>query len=354
MYTIPDLDDSDDEFSTNKVPSLFKRSKIDEQPLEQQATIATNNDIIEEKKISSLNSTTIIENSTFNAYIPTADDDYSFPATATTSGGASNNNSHSEVPPIASTVPKKSSLSYAASLLVHSRQRGNPLLKYFRNVSWEYNDQILSDYQMSRTSCALYLSMRYHNLNPNYIYDRLKTKFPHDIKILLCQCDIKEPNHILKELARICLLSDFTLIVSWTDDESARYLETYKILENKSAEQLMERVENDYLTKLCDTLTTIKSVNKTDANTLLHAFGSLDSILNATQDQLNVCPGLGQLKAKRIYDAFHMPFLRQKRRLIVSQKLKEKNTQNEVVEIPDEDVYEQIEQIDVGDDSHDF
>lgn len=59
------------------------------------------------------------------------------------------------------------------SLLVNPKQKGNPLLKAISNVPWEYDD-IVPDYQMGKTTCALFLSLRYHNLNPDYIHERLK------------------------------------------------------------------------------------------------------------------------------------------------------------------------------------
>ncbi len=31
-----------------------------------------------------------------------------------------------------------------------------------------------SDYIIGQNACALYLSLRYHTLNPNYIHERLK------------------------------------------------------------------------------------------------------------------------------------------------------------------------------------
>ncbi|XP_042867036.1 mating-type switching protein swi10-like [Penaeus japonicus] len=58
-------------------------------------------------------------------------------------------------------------------VIVSSRQRGNPILKSIRNVPWEYGE-IVPDYTMGGTTCALFLSLRYHNLNPNYVHDRLK------------------------------------------------------------------------------------------------------------------------------------------------------------------------------------
>ena len=35
-------------------------------------------------------------------------------------------------------------------------QRGNPILKFIRNVPWEFGE-IIPDYQLGSTSCALYL-----------------------------------------------------------------------------------------------------------------------------------------------------------------------------------------------------
>lgn len=59
-----------------------------------------------------------------------------------------------------SSNPTSSSSTY--NLLVNPKQRGNPLLKAIHNVTWEFSD-IVPDYQMGQTSCALFLSLCYHN-----------------------------------------------------------------------------------------------------------------------------------------------------------------------------------------------
>ncbi|CAF2079905.1 unnamed protein product [Rotaria magnacalcarata] len=145
---------------------------------------------------------------------------------------------------------------------------------------------------MSRSSCALYLSLRYHQLSPNYIYERLKTtKLPYLLKLLLVQCDVNDPSQSLKELARLSIIYELILLISWNDEESAKYLETYKIMEGKSAESLMDLQQyqsNDFLTKYIDMITEVKSINKTDGQTLLHAFGSLEKILNSSNEQLSM------------------------------------------------------------------
>ena len=50
-------------------------------------------------------------------------------------------------------------------LYVHEVQRGNPLLKYIRNVKWEYSQDIIPDYSMGST-CALFVSVKFHFRHP--------------------------------------------------------------------------------------------------------------------------------------------------------------------------------------------
>ncbi|XP_078393304.1 DNA excision repair protein ERCC-1 [Cetorhinus maximus] len=154
-------------------------------------------------------------------------------------------------------------------------------------------------------------SLRYHCLNHDYIHKRLKDlgqSFA--LRVLLVHVDVKDPHQDLKELARISLLADCTLILAWSSEEAGRYLETYKAYENKSSDILKERVESDYISKVTDCLTTVKSVNKTDSVTLINTFKSLKDVVEASREELSLCPGLGPQKARRLFDVFHEPFLR--------------------------------------------
>jgi NAD-dependent DNA ligase len=64
------------------------------------------------------------------------------------------------------------------------------------------------------------------------------------------------------------------------------------------------------LLQLVSALTTVRSINRTDATTLLTTFGSLEKILKSTPETLGLCPGLGPQKASRLYKVLHQPFLR--------------------------------------------
>nr|XP_060507449.1 DNA excision repair protein ERCC-1 isoform X3 [Panthera onca] len=234
----------------------------------------------------------------------------------------------------------------SSSIIVSPRQRGNPVLKFVRNVPWEFGD-VLPDYVLGQSTCALFLrsrcrprrlhsseskeglpgfwgerdlsippsplppSLRYHNLHPDYIHGRLQSlgkSFA--LRVLLVQVDVKDPQQALKELAKMCILADCTLVLAWSPEEAGRYLETYKAYEQKPADLLMEKLEQDFVARVTECLTTVKSVNKTDSQTLLTTFGSLEQLIAASREDLALCPGLGPQKARRLFDVLHEPFLK--------------------------------------------
>uniref|UniRef100_A0A2S2N6H8 DNA excision repair protein ERCC-1 n=1 Tax=Schizaphis graminum TaxID=13262 RepID=A0A2S2N6H8_SCHGA len=200
-----------------------------------------------------------------------------------------------------------------SGVLVNNKQRGNPLLKSIVNVPWEYSDNILPDYVMGRTTCALFLSMRYHMLKPDYIYNRVKSLGKlYELRVLLLQIDVKEPHTALKQLTRMCLVAELTLMLAWSSEEAGKLIETYKIFENKPPDLIMEKAEADDYSRVANALTTIRAVNKTDAALLLSTFGSLENICNASQTALALCPGFAQHKATQLYNTLHKPFLKQK------------------------------------------
>jgi DNA excision repair protein ERCC-1 len=196
------------------------------------------------------------------------------------------------------------------SIIVNSRQKGNPILKFIRRIPWEFGD-ISPDYQIGPVSCVLYLSLKYHSLNPNYIHERLKQLAnSFHLRVLLVQVDVKDPHHSLKELAGMCILADCTLILAFTLEEAGRYLETYKSFENKPPDLIMEKTESNFLAKMTDVLTSAKKINKTDAVTLLSAFGSFEKLAAASEEDISLCPGLGPQKAQRLHAVLHQPFLK--------------------------------------------
>uniref|UniRef100_A0A7N0V5Z3 DNA excision repair protein ERCC-1 n=1 Tax=Kalanchoe fedtschenkoi TaxID=63787 RepID=A0A7N0V5Z3_KALFE len=202
------------------------------------------------------------------------------------------------------------STQYRNAILVSNRQKGNPLLKYIRNVRWNFAE-IMCDYLLGQSTCALYLSLRYHLLHPDYLYYRIRELQKNfKLRIILCHVDVEDVVKPLLEVTRTALLHDCTLLCAWSLEECGRYLETIKVYEKKPADLIQGQMDTDYISRISHALTSIRHVNKTDVVTLGSTFGSLSHIMDASMEDLARCPGIGERKVKRLYDTFHEPFRR--------------------------------------------
>lgn len=194
------------------------------------------------------------------------------------------------------------------AILVNSTQDGNPILQAIKTVPWEYAD-IQPDFVIGATSCAVFLSLKYHRLHPEYIYNRIRNLGKqYVLRVMLVLCDIDNHKESLRELTKTCVVSDFTLIVAWTPMEAGRYLESFKSLETAPAKEIKGQVSTVYSDQLVDCLTSIRAVNKNDAYSLIGNFGSLKNAFNATTDELTAIGGWGPQKVKNFMNVITLPF----------------------------------------------
>ncbi|KAJ1661664.1 ssDNA endonuclease and repair protein rad10 [Coemansia sp. RSA 25] len=198
-------------------------------------------------------------------------------------------------------------------VLVNELQRGNPVLEFVRNVRWSYSKDIVPDYVVGRTSCILYLSIKYHRLHPEYISKRIDGLGKnYRLRVLLIHVDTDDCKIPLREINRIAVIGEMTILLAWSLDEAGRYIEALKVFEHRQPDIIKERVEDTYMARLANSLTSIKSVNKTDVLTLSSNFGSFGGVAKANVNEMSLCPGVGDLKAQRIFKAFHEPFIPEK------------------------------------------
>ncbi|TDL21709.1 DNA repair protein rad10, partial [Rickenella mellea] len=182
------------------------------------------------------------------------------------------------------------------AIVVNPCQRLNPVLECIRNVSKEFGD-IIPDFQLGKTTCALFLSLKYHRLHPEYVHQRIqRLGHAYTLRILLLMCDISEHQDPIREITKTCLINNMTVIVAWTPEEAGMYLATYKAFEHKSPDVIKERVDRDYHAVLKAALTSINKVNSTDVETLRTSFGSFANIAKASPEELLKLPGFGQVK----------------------------------------------------------
>ncbi|KHJ33846.1 putative dna repair protein rad10 [Erysiphe necator] len=220
------------------------------------------------------------------------------------------------------------SRSTTSSILVSPRQKGNPVLTNLRSFVWEYSD-IPADYILGATTCALFLSLKYHRLHPEYVYNRIKGLYgKYNLRVLLTLVDIQNHEDVIKELTKTCLVNNVTFILCWSAAEAARYLELYKSYEHSKDSAGIKGIEKKtYAEKMIEFITVPRGINKTDAVSLVSAFGSIKGAINARPEEIAIIGGWGEKKVKRWCSVVNEPFR-------VRTQAKSNNTEN--LYIPDQ------------------
>lgn len=212
--------------------------------------------------------------------------------------------------PTAATISARENQAHLQPHVLHvsTRQRGNPILSFVRNVPFEHS-KMVPDYIMGPTRCALFLSLRYHNLHPDYIHRRVaELRSDFDLRVLLCLVDVEDNTSTLLMLNDLCVQNRLSLLLAWSEEEAARYLETFKAFDGRDASSIQKREHVNYADQVSDVLGSVRSINKTDAGQLLMQFGNLKNLVAASVDELSLCPGVGPKKVRRLYEAFRKPF----------------------------------------------
>ena len=199
-----------------------------------------------------------------------------------------------------------------SAILVSPRQKGNPVLNHIKGVPWEYSDTI-ADYVLGSTTCALFLSLKYHRLHPEYVYQRIRQlagKF--NLRVLLTMVDIDNHEEPLRELAKTSLVNNLTLILAWSAREAARYIEAYKALEHAAPTGIRGQQTMGYAERMVEFVTVPRGINKADAVGLVSTFGSVRAAVNARKEEISGVQGWGEVKVKRWHESVREPFRIQK------------------------------------------
>lgn len=202
-------------------------------------------------------------------------------------------------------LPTRSALS---AILVSTRQKGNPILNHIKLLPWEYAD-IPADYVVGGTTCALFLSLKYHRLHPEYIYSRIRLLAgKYLLRILLIMVDIPSHEDSLKELSKTSIINNLTLVLCWSAPEAAHYLELFKSSENAQPTAIRTQQAQSYKESLVEFVTAPRSINKSDTASLISTFGTLQNAINAQPEQISAVPGWGEKKVQQWCNAVREDF----------------------------------------------
>jgi DNA excision repair protein ERCC-1 len=147
-------------------------------------------------------------------------------------------------------------------------------------------------------------------LHPEYIYNRIRGLHgKYNLRILLTMVDIGNHEDSLKELSKTSLINNVTVILCWSSAEAGRYLELYKSYEHANASAIRGMGQGtSYADKLVEFITIPRSINKTDAVSLVSAFGSVRAAVNARPEEIAVINGWGEKKVRRWCEVVQEPF----------------------------------------------
>ncbi|ODV84115.1 hypothetical protein CANARDRAFT_184162, partial [[Candida] arabinofermentans NRRL YB-2248] len=210
------------------------------------------------------------------------------------------------------------------SIQVNRAQNGNPLLQQLKQVTFEFNSKVKDvDYLLNSHCVVLFLSLKYHKLHPEYIYNKLKkvTYSPNTkqiSRVLMVLVDIENTADSIRELNKLCLLNELNLILAWSFQQCADYLTYLKQCELNIGNSLIkgsnksDDITNDanYYQRVIDVLTSVKSINKTDSIKLISKFGNFKNLCeHSTEQTLNEVQGMGQTKIDQLLQVINDPFI---------------------------------------------
>lgn len=208
---------------------------------------------------------------------------------------------------------------------VANSQKGNPLLDSasMKMTPWTYNGLILLDYYINATLQILFLSLKYHRLRPEYIWNRIEKLKGLSIvdeqennellRVLLVVVDIDSPQDVIRSLAAICVRQGLSMVVAWSFEEAGNYISYFKSNEmarSKIDLSIQGVKRDDYNSNIVQSLTTVRAINKTDVANLLANCKSFRNIVEkSVSDDLTNIQGLGERKLLNLKAAFSEPFI---------------------------------------------
>ena len=214
-------------------------------------------------------------------------------------------------------------------ILINPRQEKNPLLKTPRmtKIPYRFDSSFLSDFYISPVFQILYLSLKYHNLHPEYLGERWKlfnkgstindsSRTDKALRVLLVNIDIPSPQATLRQIQGFCMKVGLTVVLVWSLEDAGNYIAMAKSVDDAptKARSIEGNKATDYHTCANEALTGIRLVNITDATNLLANCKSIKKIVlegckGDNSDGLSNIHGLGPKKLRALKDTFSDPFI---------------------------------------------
>ncbi|XP_953780.1 DNA repair protein (RAD10) [Theileria annulata] len=201
------------------------------------------------------------------------------------------------------------------NLIISPRQRKNPILRFIKNVPYIEGD-IAPDFIISSDIYVLFLSLKYHRVNINYIKNRLESLSQYKIKnlFIICQIDVSDYNQLLSKfldlqwtivnLLTITFGYGCKILLSWNARESAAIVEILNLNRYRGIESISKKTYMSHRESVTNLLLNIRSLNNNDVNFICEKYKTLKEIMHFDPKTVMDIKGLGQKKVEALSAAF--------------------------------------------------
>ena len=179
---------------------------------------------------------------------------------------------------------------------VSKGQQGNVLLRHFKNRRWTFAETD-PDFVIGERACVVFVSLKYHLLQPEYVKARISELQCFDICIVLCLIDAEDVFATLHGINRAAGMGACPLVCAWSAEEAARYVEFFFSCGSVAQEEGEAVVSADYISNLFHFLGSVHGMKNIDSAALCAHFGTLTSVLRTSMKEMLGCPGFGKMKA---------------------------------------------------------
>ncbi|KEJ83137.1 Excision repair enzyme ERCC-1 [Oxytricha trifallax] len=214
---------------------------------------------------------------------------------------------------------ERSTVNRNAIIWVNERQQLNPALKHV-NFKYSLTNIIKEDFLMNQQQLSvIFLSLEYHIEYPLYLKWRLSEvrnyyidieKNQQIILILLVDDQRDSFEQFITQINIDCLKYSATLICAFSFQEVSNYLNVYKQFQAYDQKYLRENTKKLSHSQLAtDAITSIRGINKNDAQKLFRKYGTVQEIVLAKDySRFLELDGIGKTKVDRLINCFRGKF----------------------------------------------
>ena len=193
-------------------------------------------------------------------------------------------------------------------IIISERQKENPVIQLLKGIAMEWTKDLAIDFSIGHDIAVLFLSLKFHRKNPNYIINRFKEfEGPFKTRVLLLLVDVPDsPDQNIAELTKLSIGNHTTVLLAFKYDEVSKWLISMYNGQETPLDDLKGQGETPYETAT-NCLHSL-GLSKKEAEEMIQSFGSLEACFNASKEEILQKTSLSNNKVDLFYESLRSPF----------------------------------------------